>query len=221
MMNPVRTAFQSCKPIFGALVALLVGILCAGAETPMDQAQQLPMQAAGIGPSMDVAIEGGFLYIIGRQQLQIADLSNPAKPRVVGQIGGLGGVRQIAVKDKTAYITSREDGLFIIDVHQPDKPRILCHYDTAGLATGIELTGHIAMIASTHTGVELVDVSDPGHPVHLSSVRTGEAQSVVARNGWMYVGVWASSELVICDIHNPRQPVIAARVDLDGYGDGL
>ncbi|OHD47351.1 MAG: hypothetical protein A2096_15590 [Spirochaetes bacterium GWF1_41_5] len=69
--------------------------------------------------------------------------------------------------------------------------------------------------------MELVDVSDPGKPRHLSTVRTGEAQSCVVRDCILYVGVWFTSELVICDVSNPRRPVIISKMPLDGFGDGV
>lgn len=177
--------------------------------------------ALGVGPCMDVAVAGRWLYAIGNGELRVADLSAPASPRLVARLGDLGNTRQIEVRDGIACITAREDGLFLVDVSTPDRPAPLCHYDTIELATGIALSGPVAFVACRTYGVELVDITDPRRPRHLSSVRTGEAQSVVARDGILYVGVWGTRELVICDVRNPRQPVILARAPLDGYGDGV
>jgi hypothetical protein len=70
-------------------------------------------------------------------------------------------------------------------------------------------------------GVELIDVSKPAQPRHLSTVRTGEAQSVIERDGYLYAGVWGTSEIVTVDVRNPWKPSIKSRVPLDGYGDGV
>ena len=67
----------------------------------------------------------------------------------------------------------------------------------------MELAGDVLYAAHRNFGVELIDVSDPRSPQHLSLIRTGEAQSVVSRDGFLYVGVWASSELVVVDARNP------------------
>lgn len=174
-----------------------------------------------IGPCMDAAVAGNWLYAIGQGNLFVADISKSNAPKVVGKIADLGNTRQIEVKDNVAYITAREDGMFIVDVSRPRDPRLLCHYDTIELATGIAASGDIAFVACRIYGVELVDVSDPRRPVHLSTVRTGEAQSCIARDGILYVGVWGSRELVICDVKNPRKPVVVAEAPLDGYGDGV
>ncbi|WP_198000057.1 LVIVD repeat-containing protein [Gimesia alba] len=176
---------------------------------------------AGIGSTIDVTIDKHIAYAIGKGALRILDISEPTKPKVVGKISKLGNTRQIAVKDGIAYVGSREDGAFIIDVKDPSNPRLLAHYDSVEFATGVEVSGNILFLALRHYGVELVDVSNPEKPLHLSIVRTGEAQSISVRNQFVYAGVWATSEVVVIDISNPRQPQITEKVKLDGFGDGL
>lgn len=184
--------------------------------------KELPIVGGlGIGRTMAARVVGKTLYTIGAGKLHVADISNPAKPKVLGMIDSLGKTRQIAVKDDVAYITSREDGVFIVDVSKPRRPELLCHYDAIEVATGIDVSGDIMFVACRSHGVELVDVSNPKKPIHLSTARTGEAQSVEVRTGYAYVGVWGSSELVVADVRNPREPKITARCPLDGYGDGV
>jgi hypothetical protein len=179
------------------------------------------VRSLDLGRCMDAELVGDLLYVIGGAKLHVFDASTPADPQRLGSIGGLGGTRQIVVRGKTAYVTSREDGLFIVDVADPAKPELLSHYDTIELATGIEVSGSVAYVACRTYGVELIDVRSPAKPRHLSTVRTGEAQSCVVRDGILYVGVWHSRELVICDVRNPWQPTVMSRSPLDGYGDGL
>ena len=129
--------------------------------------------------------------------------------------------RQIVVAKGIAYISAREDGLFVVDVRQPRSPRLLCHYDAVEFATGLAVSGDVLFIAHRQFGVELVDISNPAKPAHLSTLRTGEAQSVVVRDGWLYTGVWGTSEVVVANVKNARAPVITAKVPLDGFGDGV
>lgn len=175
----------------------------------------------GIGPTMDVTIEGRHAFAIGKRALHTLEISTPGRPRLVGSLEGLGNVRQIVVEDGIAYITSREDGLFIVDVQDPTVPRLLARHDTIEFATGVCKSGDVLFVACRTFGVELIDVSDPGSPKHVSTVRTGEAQSVVERNGYLYAGVWASSEVVTVDVRDPWRPKISARTPLDGFGDGV
>ena len=170
---------------------------------------------------MDVAIEGNHAYIIGSNKLYVAEITEPDSPEVKGVISGLGKVRQITVKDGTAYVTSREDGAFIVDVRNPAAPVLLCHYNSVEVATGIGISGKVMFIANRGHGVELVDVSDPKNPEFISLVRTGEAQSVDIRDGYLYTGVHGAKYLVTTDVRDPRKPVITSRVELDGQGDGI
>ncbi len=182
----------------------------------------LPQVAtAGLGPCIDAAVSGHRLYVIGRQRLSVCDVSQPKQPRLLGRLEGLGNNRQIVVRGTLAYITAREDGLFIVDVADAAAPRLLCHYHTIELATGLDVAGPIAYVGCRNYGVELVDVRDPARPRHLSTVRTGEAQSCVARDGLLYVGVWGSREMVVCDVRNPRRPTVLSKTPLAGFGDGV
>ena len=175
----------------------------------------------GIGPTQAARVVGDTLYTIGQGKLHIFDISNPADPKFLGKIGGLGHTRQIAVSDGIAYITSREDGVFIVDMKDSQSPDILCHYDSIEVATGIDVSGEVLFVACRHHGVELVDISNPRKPLYLSTVRTGEAQSVAVWQGYAYAGVWHTSEIVVANVRNPREPKITARCPLNGFGDGL
>lgn len=204
------------------LLLALASLVTAAETTSEDFGAELPVVTRlGLGGVIDAAVDGQSLYVIGRGVLCAADIADPSSPTIVGRIGDLGNTRQIEVHRGVAYVTSREDGLFLIDVSHREQPTLLCHYDTIELATGIAVSGNLAFVACRTAGVELVDVSDPRRPRHLSTVRTGEAQSVASRDGLLYAGVWGSKELVICDVHDPYRPTVISKTQLDGYGDGV
>ncbi len=206
-----------------ASIMLLSLIAPAFAGHPAEKyGKELPIVGQlGCGPVMDVALDGELLCAIGQGSLYLADTTDPLAPKLMGKLDGLGNTRQITVRGGIAYITSREDGLFLVDIRKPKQPILLCHYDTIELATGIAVSGPVAFVACRQCGVELIDISNPRQPRHLSTVRTGEAQSVRAREGFLYVGVWGPREVVICDVRDPWHPKIVSRQPLDGYGDGV
>jgi len=175
----------------------------------------------GVGPAFDAVVNGKHLYVLAGGALHIAELTDPKQPKVIGKLSGLGHVRQMVVRNNIAYITAREDGFFLVDVSRPESPSLITHYDTIELATGLTLSGNVAFIACRHAGVELIDISDPKSPKHLSTLRVGEAQSLAADGRFMYIGVWATRELVIADVSDPRKPVQVSRTLMDGYGDGV
>ncbi len=203
-------------------LALIIVSVSAMADGAMKYGEKLSIvKNLGIGRCNDATVVKNKLYVVGGGNLHIFDINDPVSPVKLGRLRGLGMTRQIAIKDNVAYITSREDGLYIVDVSNAKKPKLVSIYDTIELATGIALAGDVAFVACRHYGVELIDISNPKKPLHLSSVRTGEAQSLAYFNNYIYVGVWGSSELVVCDVKNPRKPRVAAKAKLDGFADGV
>lgn len=175
----------------------------------------------GIGPCMDVTLCGAYAYVVGGRCLLIAELTTPGKPTVIGKLDDLGDVRQVAVVGKTAYVTARADGAWIVDVSDPTRPSLLSHYHSVELATGLAVSGPLMCVANRDFGVELIDASNPRAPAHLATVRTGEAQSIDVQGTLLAAGVWGEAKLVLVDIEDPRRPRILAKADLDGYGDGV
>ncbi len=182
---------------------------------------ELKARALGLGPTMDVAVEADFAYVIGQQRLLILSGVRSGKFERVGELGGLGHVRQIAVARGHAFITAREDGVFIVDVRNPRRPRLANHYDTAELATGVAVSGDVLAVSNRFAGVELIDISRLATPRLLSTVRVGEAQSVVFHGTWLYAGTWSERAVAVIDVSDPRRPAHVRSVPLQGNGDGL
>lgn len=183
--------------------------------------EQRPTSDAGIGPGMDVVRDGEFLYMLQGRNLAILSVKNPGQPALVGKMKGVGNLRQIVVRDDVAYITAREDGLFVVDVSDRTAPKLLSHYDSIEFATGIALKDQYAFVAQRWFGVEIIDISNPAKLRHVSVVRVGEAQSCVVSDGFLYAGAWEECRVAICDVRDPAQPKQVAEIELNGRGDGL
>ena len=97
----------------------------------------------GIGPTIDVTIDGGsrlcdWQSLASRARHSICLVT----PKPIGKLTGLGNVRQIVVaRFRLAYIGSREDGLFVVDVSDPSLPRLIGRHDTIEFATGLVQIG--------------------------------------------------------------------------------
>ena len=170
---------------------------------------------------MDVAVAGEHVLAIGQGELRVLTTAPEGKPALVGKLRGLGNTRQIAVARGQAFITAREDGLFIVDVSEPAMPKLVHHYDTAELATAIAVSGDVAAVGNRFAGIELLDVSTPAEPRHLSTIRVGEVQSLVFHGTWLYAGTWSEKAVAVIDVSNPWKPALVKTVPLDGRGDGL
>ena len=187
------------------------------------------MRGLGIGPACNAAFYGDILVVIQSGNYPVPSHTgrlitmrkNGDQWEKLGMLEGIGSARQMALKDHIAFITAREDGLFVVDIADPAEPVLLCHYDTVEYATGIALSGDLLAISLRQYGLEFIDVSDPAHPRFISLARTGEAQSLCLNGSCAYAGVWGTRELVITDIADLAAPRVVCRQELDGRGDGV
>jgi hypothetical protein len=146
---------------------------------------ELKAEALKVGSTMDVAVAGDHVFAIGQGDLRVLSNARDGKPVLIGQLSGLGNTRQIAVSRGHAFITSREEGLFVVDVREPSQPKLVHHYDTAELATAIAVSGDVAAVGNRFAGIELLDVSSPAEPKHIATIRVGELQSLVFHGTWL------------------------------------
>ncbi|MCB1230756.1 MAG: beta-propeller domain-containing protein [Verrucomicrobiae bacterium] len=175
----------------------------------------------GTSGTLALEISGGRLYALEDGGLSIYDIADPLKPRKLGSVGGMGNVRQLRVRGETAFLTSRQFGLWTVDVSDETHPRIISNFDAVEMATGLDAAGDVAFIGNRVYGIQCVDVSDPARMKHLSSYRTDESQSVTYRDGLLFSGDWAGGEVTVLDVSDPSAPKPVSELKLDGYGDGM
>ena len=102
----------------------------------------------------------------------------------------LGNCRQIDYENGFCYVTSREDGLWVIDVTDPYNPVLGSHYDTSEMATGITVYSNTVFVANRQYGVDVIDVTDPYNPMFLTRIKTGEVQSLDVYEDTLFAGIW-------------------------------
>ena len=69
--------------------------------------EQQPTVEAGVGPGMDVVRDGDNLFMLQERNLVILSIKDPGRPTVVGELKGIGNLRQIVVRGDIAYINAR------------------------------------------------------------------------------------------------------------------
>lgn len=178
-------------------------------------------KVSGTAGTMSLEIANGKLYALEDNGLSIFDISDPKNPKRLGHVSGMGNVRQLRVSGRTAFLSSRQCGLWAVDVSDDSKPKITSNFDGVEMATGLDVAGDVAFLGNRVYGIQCVDVSDPAKMKHLSSLRTDESQSVYYRNGLLMSGDWAGGEVTVIDVSNLLAPKAVSTVALDGYGDGL
>ena len=219
---------------FGLAVALAVGsvqVAMAGGHRTLEPRLHgdIPgsvftsvTRVEGTEPSGNyVALEDGRLYFGASHTLYVYDVAKPLKPKLLGSVGGIGTIRQLAVWKGMVYIASRETGMWIVDARNPSAPKLLSRFDTIELATGISVCGNLVMLGQRQNGVEFIDVTDPLRPAHIRLEKTGESQSTLFRDGICYSGDWGVGEVTMIDARDMRTVKTLRTVKLRGNGDGI
>lgn len=175
----------------------------------------------GTAGTMSLEIANGKLYALEKDGLSIFDLSDPKNPKRLGYVGGMGYVRQLRISGQTAFLSSRQFGLWAVDISDDSNPKIISNFDGVEMATGLDVAGKVAFLGNRVYGIQCVDVSDPAKMQHLSSFHTDESQSVYYRNGLLLSGDWGGGVVTIIDVSNLLAPQAVSKIRLDGYGDGM
>jgi len=124
-----------------------------------------------LGVVRNVAISGTTAYVADLHGgLQIIDVSDPAKPQIIGSVDTPGEAFDIALSGTTAYVADYGSGLQLIDVSDPAK--VQGSLDTPGLTSGVAVSGTTAYMADYGSGLQIIDIKDPANPKIIGSVDT-------------------------------------------------
>jgi|ERR1035437_1283093 hypothetical protein len=147
--------------------------------------------------------------------LLIYDVSNPAKPNLIGHVNDGGTALYPTVSGNYVFLANDYDGLRIYDVSNPASPTNIARIKDGGYPWGVVIAGKFAYIADNFDGFQIDDISDPKHPVSIGHINNNPPRE--AFNG-----------------HNndhPHDPkndgsaygiaVVGNRAYLANFGDGL
>ena len=188
------------------------------------------------GSAYAVVVQWPYAYICLGRSLVIFDVSDPTRPRWVGQSEVLPGVIVIqgglAVSGGMAYMDmGDEHRLRIIDVSNPAAPHEVGAYETPGGAHGVAVSGGMAYVVGyvmvclpvEHVGcyysgwLRIIDVSDPAAPHEVGAWGTsGLARGVALSGGMAYVAAGLRG-LRIIDVSNPAAPHEVGACDTPGW----
>jgi len=198
----------------------MLGVLVAGiliAAQPFEAAHRCPELEDWVpfGNIDSSVIVDDLLYFSIGGTLMIAEISDPAAPRIIGKalLGGHTAYSMVVV-DGFAYVGVREAGLRVVDVRNPSEAREVgffkptpsphCH-DVAV----VDDIAYVAMGSSFY----VVDVSSPEEPRRLREIWLGLAngyfKSIVVRDDLAYFATIRN--LRIYDISTPEMPVEVSR----------
>lgn len=151
-------------------------------------APQTSVIVSNLNPHIDcdaVAIWKNTAVLYGHWECKIvvADISDPAKPKVTGECqlppkifnGG-----ELEVSDGYAYATTTT-GLVVLNVTDPNAPKLIATADIGGVVNDVILLDHFAFVASRQSGVRILDIQDPAKPVEVGYDSTSASALAVQR----------------------------------------
>ncbi len=177
-----------------------------------------------VGKTKDLVKVDNLIYSIGPDGLTITDVSDYQNPEVLGTLPDMGSaIRQIVMlgDGKHVFISSRQNGCYVVNIEDPTAPTLVSRYDSVEMATGVAAYGNYVYIANRQYGVEIVDITDVNNPVQCAIVRCGTVQSCEVADGILYAGCWNERSIPMFDVTDPAAPVYLGTANLTGKGDGV
>ena len=159
-----------------------------------------------IGASGAATVGSTLLVATYLGELASFDVSDPANPRALGTISGLGNPWELVVVGDRAYVADNRDGLIVLDVSNPAQPSVIASVATAGGAQDIDHVGGFLYLAVGSVGIEVFDLADPDAPASVAVFDSGAAVVAVSATTGL---VWGATQegLVVADTTDPTAPL--------------
>ena len=171
--------------------------------------------------AFDVVASGDLVYIAGPVDgLLIADVSDPAAPRIIGR-APVGGINNICVFEGRAYAGTQAGELHIFNIADPARPQHLGVYAGRGAGLMISCRQDVVYFSSTNAGLEALDVSDPTAPVRAAAVPgTYGAKDGQLVDDLLFLACYSSGGRIV-DIAEPLRPQVMATFNNGGEAWGV
>jgi hypothetical protein len=173
----------------------------------------------GQGPARTVETWSGggesLLFVGEGAVLSIHDISNPAAPVRVGEVGLSGPAWNIAISadGELAAVSDRRSTVRLVDISVRSTPQEVGSYvvPEGRIPYGVELSGNRLYAAIVPAGLAVIDVATPTTPTLLAQVVTTNTDfvfDVVVRNNFAYVADDAEG-VTVWNVSNPSAPTAA------------
>jgi len=148
-----------------------------------------------VGGVRDLAVQGGYAYLVGYGRLHVVDVRTPNAPVdvVAHRYRGTGssGAERIVVRENHAYVMDKSSSLIIFDVSTPSAPIIAGQWSPkiGSRMHDMAMSGDHAYLAAGD-GLFVIDVGDTSTPTEVGRFvggRTG-GRCVMEDGGYIYLG---------------------------------
>lgn len=152
--------------------------------------------------------------------LQVIDISDPTTPHRLGRYMPGGDAYGVAATNQYAYLAVQYVGLMIIDLTNPTTPQLLTNYNNnfARGTVSVLVAGHYAYLAADE-GLEILDITAPASPQRLGGNSLDGLFEMGAVQGDYLFAADDDIGMMIIDIRDPHNPVLAGGYDTreEGY----
>lgn len=195
----------------------------AGQEAQSAAAPLAPRRLGQVGGySGALAVRGSLAVFAMGRRLRSADLSDPARPTLLGEGPELADLlHDIALSGDLAVVAAGNAGLWLLDLSDPRRPRAVGSLATPGVARGVAVDGGLAYLAAGDAGLLVVDITRPAQPRLLAIADTpGDAGDVVVTGRHAFVADWTEG-LKVFDVAEVRAPRQVGALGMEGDAVGL
>ncbi|MBN1888119.1 MAG: IPT/TIG domain-containing protein [Thermoflexales bacterium] len=174
-----------------------------------------------------VGVKNGYAYLGGYDNIVVLNVSDPASPAYVKDVGGTFSAQAMAIDGSSLYIAGSNAGLVIYDLSDPTTPALVSAFNPTGYGYtyGLALAGAYAYLADGTYGMRIVDISDPASPTQVGKYppegynHSGSFRKVALGGNFAYLadddhGLW------VIDISTSTAPASHSSVAIaDGVSD--
>lgn len=164
-------------------------------------------QTAFLGTSVtDIHLAPGLAFVTVRDDgLRVVDISDLARPQVIGAWLSPGRAYAVDVAGDHAFIAGGAEGVHVLDIASPSRPTEVERFDVPGVVWELRVVGDRAYAACSD-GLYILDLTDPVHPRETGSYLTVESVRDLEVLGHLaYIAV-DQSGLLVLDVADPMEP---------------
>jgi hypothetical protein len=191
---------RALSNLFNTRNTNMMGIGTTGISNPLMMSLNQPNTpstgGASKGGSMACfTIVGNYLYAIDAFDLQIFDISEVKKPRLVGQKVNIGSdIETIFPSGNNLFIGS-QTGMYIYDITDPLAPRRMGRYAHTRSCDPVVVEGNYAFVtlrdgtdcAGGVNQLDVIDIGNPSFPRKLKTYRMTNPHGLGIDNGLLFV----------------------------------
>jgi hypothetical protein len=125
----------------------------------------------GLGSTWGVRVIDHTAFVTALEgTLATVDVTDPARPRLLGKVATGGVARGLAVDGRTVYVAAGSEGLVVVDASDLTNPKVIGRAGTRGTAVRVDYSAGHAFVAAWNDA-RVYDVSRPAAPRFIGAVR--------------------------------------------------